>query len=277
MVQVDTGKCVGCGTCVADCQPFAIRVVDGKCQPNPDARCITCGHCEAICPQNAIHVVEYEGTSDILPYEPASFDIEPDRLLNFIRFRRSVRQFEKKQVPDEMIEKIIEAGRYTESGANRQTARFVVLAGDTMEKVKDIANRTLAEVDIDAVDFDKIDLPPLYQKFQAVWVKWNEIYRKTGVEMLLHDAPHHLLIIVDKGNVVDAMLKAESMELMIHALGLGACCTGFGTLAYAISPQLQEIIGLKEGESVGFSMTFGWPKVKYQRTTNRRPADYQKI
>ncbi|NLW79666.1 MAG: 4Fe-4S binding protein [Ruminococcaceae bacterium] len=277
MTSIDTTKCIGCGACVADCQLRVLSLVDGKSWPNPEATCIECGHCEAICTQNAPHVLGLDAAADIKPYDAASFTIEPQRLQNFINFRRSMRQFKKDEVPDDMIAKIIEAGRHTQTGANRQTLRYVVLAGDAMKKAKAIANKALAEVDVEKIDFNKIYMPPTYQKFQQTWVLWNQYYQATGVDLLLHDAPHHLVVICDYGNLFDTMLSIGNMELMINALGLGACSTGFGTLAYHISPELQQLIGLQEGETVGFSMTFGYPKVGYQRTTNRKAPNYTKI
>lgn len=44
------------------------------------------------------------------------FDISPVRLLNFIKFRRSVRHYKNKPVEKEKLERILEAGRYTATG-----------------------------------------------------------------------------------------------------------------------------------------------------------------
>jgi len=67
------------------------------------------------------------------------------------------------------------------------------------------------------------------------------------------------------------------MELMVNALGLGACMMGFGTLAFDISQELRERVGIQEGEAVIIMMVFGHPKVKYLRTVNRKKVRYTKI
>ena len=53
-VSVDTGKCIGCGSCADICFTKAIRIVDGKC--TIDDRCRGCGRCVDVCPIDAIAV-----------------------------------------------------------------------------------------------------------------------------------------------------------------------------------------------------------------------------
>ncbi|MDA8083349.1 MAG: nitroreductase [Nitrospiraceae bacterium] len=48
-------------------------------------------------------------------------------LLDVIRSRRSVRKFSADPVPEELIEKILEAGRWAPSGLNNQPWRFAVV------------------------------------------------------------------------------------------------------------------------------------------------------
>jgi nitroreductase len=48
-------------------------------------------------------------------------------LLELVKTRRSVREFTSHPVPDEMIDKIIEAARWAPSGANSQPWEFVVI------------------------------------------------------------------------------------------------------------------------------------------------------
>jgi nitroreductase len=48
-------------------------------------------------------------------------------ILETIKSRRSVRKFENIQVPEEFLEKILEAGRWAPSGLNNQPWRFAVI------------------------------------------------------------------------------------------------------------------------------------------------------
>ena len=90
MFNVDRSKCIACGQCIKDCPAATISFVDGKADINND-RCIKCGHCIAICPVNAVSTDEYD-MNEVLSYDKDTFSIDADNLLNFIKFRRSVRR-----------------------------------------------------------------------------------------------------------------------------------------------------------------------------------------
>ena len=46
-------------------------------------------------------------------------------MLEFIKSRRSTRKYLDRKVPDELINLIVEAGRYAPSGGNSQTSHFL--------------------------------------------------------------------------------------------------------------------------------------------------------
>ena len=48
-------------------------------------------------------------------------------LYDLILSRRSIRSYEDKAIPKEVLEKIIEAGRQSPSAANRQPYRFIIV------------------------------------------------------------------------------------------------------------------------------------------------------
>ena len=48
-------------------------------------------------------------------------------LLDLILSRRSIRRYENKDIPEEVLKQILEAGRQAPSAANRQPVRFVVV------------------------------------------------------------------------------------------------------------------------------------------------------
>ena len=48
-------------------------------------------------------------------------------MLDFIKSRRSTRQYQDREVPKNLIEMIVEAGRYAPSGGNNQTSHFFVI------------------------------------------------------------------------------------------------------------------------------------------------------
>jgi nitroreductase len=58
--------------------------------------------------------------------------VAPDALLDLMRSRRSVRRYTPEPVPDEMLQQILEAGRWAPSANNQQPWAFIVLQDDEM-------------------------------------------------------------------------------------------------------------------------------------------------
>jgi nitroreductase len=276
MTKVDLGKCIGCGACKADCPAANITIKEGKAASGK--WCLECGHCTAVCRQKAVTLLGDYDPAEVLEYDdPKRFAILPDQLLNFVKFRRSVRQFTDEPVSDADIAKILEMGRYTQTGANTQTLRYIVLTKETLREITPLALKTLAELDVKSVDKKEMRVPYQYLDFQSIWVNWYSVYQKKQRDLMFHGAPNALLVVSRTCNEVDGCFNAGHLELMINALGLGACLMGFGTFAFDRSPELKKRVGIKEGESVIFMMVFGHPKVKYLRTVNRKKVRYEKI
>ncbi len=53
--------------------------------------------------------------------------INPKDFLEFLKRRRSIRMFQNKMIPDDEIEMILEAARWTPSASNRQPWQFIVI------------------------------------------------------------------------------------------------------------------------------------------------------
>jgi nitroreductase len=65
--------------------------------------------------------------------------MEIDKFLELVRERRSIRRFKPDPIPDEYIEKILEAARWAMSGANAQPWEFIVVKDqETKNKIANI-------------------------------------------------------------------------------------------------------------------------------------------
>ncbi len=66
-------------------------------------------------------------------------DMQGDEFLKLVRKRRNIRRFKPDPVPEECIEKILEAARWAQSGANAQPWEFIVVKDKkTRHKIADI-------------------------------------------------------------------------------------------------------------------------------------------
>ena len=55
-------------------------------------------------------------------------------LLDVILSRRSIRRYENKQIPKDILDKIVEAGRQSPSAVNKQPYHFVIVTNSEIKK-----------------------------------------------------------------------------------------------------------------------------------------------
>ncbi len=163
-----------------------------------------CGHCIAICPKEAVSDSDYD-MSKIQEYNKDSFDIDSDRLLNFIKFRRSTRLFQNRDVEDEKLEKIIEAGRFTQTGSNLQNVSYVVVK-DKIQELRKIVLETLKSLGENLLN--KETTPENIKRYCHMWIKMYNDFLKdpNGEDKLFFKAP--ALIIVKSESTVNASLQS---------------------------------------------------------------------
>ena len=118
--------------------------------------------------------------------------INPEDFLEFIKNRRSIRSFQDKQIPDNELQMILEAGRWTPSASNKQPWEFYII------RDKEI----LKEISKNAIYGRHIKRAPL-----AIAI----VGKKTT-------SPNYY--------IQDTSLVSMTMMLMAWSLGIGTCWTG---------------------------------------------------
>ncbi|WP_099189581.1 nitroreductase family protein [Tepidibacter mesophilus] len=269
MIKVDSGKCIGCMQCVKDCFPNDIQMINGKAKVN-NITCIKCGHCIAVCPKGAVSTDEYN-MKDVKDYNKEEFTVDADNLLNLIKFRRSVRQFTNKEVEEEKITKIIESGRFTQTGINLQDVSYIVVR-EGLDELKSLTFQTLSNVGKNLLDNLTPETMP-FKKYGQMWIKMYEEYKKNPIEndKLFFNAP--AVIIVTANSPLNGALASSNMELMTNALGLGTFFSGFFVKAAEENKKIMDLLGVKDGKKIVTCMVIGYPNVKYLRTVPRKKAD----
>lgn len=113
-------------------------------------------------------------------------------VLNFMKTRRSIRNFKPDMVPKEVIDEIITAGTYAASGMNRQSPVIIAV---TDKEVRDRLSKLNAEI-------MGTDSDPFY------------------------GAPVVLIVLADKNcgtYLYDGSLVMGNLMLAAHGLGIGSC------------------------------------------------------
>ena len=108
----------------------------------------------------------------------------------------------------------------------------------------------------------------------------HEDYKDKNIDRLFFNAPAIIAIVSEEKSGfadVNGGIAASRMELQANTLGLGVCYIGFLKTAVALSGDIKKSIGMKDNEEYLLSFVLGYPDVKYQRTVNRKPADFRII
>ena len=160
--------------------------------------------------------------------------------------RCSFRDWIDKPVPNEMIEKILEAGRAAPIGCNLDEVRFVVIKDP--EEAKTV---------------------------------WSDISTKNAVLIVVcYDSRVPKVINQDKfvpqNGGFDAAAAVDHMLLMVHALGLGACWlskTAKCDVTEDTGLKFKQQYGLPDYIEVGAHIAVGWPAMGTIKTKRMPLAD----
>ena len=316
-IVVDEENCDGCGRCVQTCPIQLLELVNSHPAPNGryDAfRCIACENCAAVCPKGAITAKGvyrvYSGrfkNADIYPASeqtpPRPFgDATPERFEDYeeqltetervIYKRRSVRLFQKKQVPREIVERIIEAGRFAPSAGNCQPWKFTVVQNP--ELIEEVCKKTERILRLAAVvafprNHAQFEKKPLTQRIITTLFSYRmpgnadqrgaggakAVFQDPNYNLFLH-APTVILISCDRRGLgivdLDTALCAENMVLAAHSMGLGTCLIGLCNFPFQFYPGLRKKLGVEAPFRLNVGMALGYPKGTCDRVVKREPA-----
>lgn len=268
MFNVNKEICIACKQCIKDCPASTISLVDNKAEIFND-KCIKCGHCVAICPVEAVSTDEYN-MDDVIPYDKDSFSVKADNLLNFIKYRRSVRRFKNKEVEKEKILKIIEAGRFTQTSTNNQDVCYTVVT-DKLSELRDLAYESLKQKG-EAILANLTPETAYLERYAKLWLYSYEMYKKDPLnnDRLFFNAP--VAILVTTPTPINGGLASSNMELMTDALGLGTFFSGFLLVATKDNKKILDLLNISDSNQLISCLVIGYPDVKYQRTVPRKEA-----
>ncbi len=259
---VDRDICWQDGLCVADC-PMGILRQDAEGYPEPvpgaEAFCVDCGHCVAVCPPGALD--QRSMTSQDCP--PVTWSADCSQTEQFLRGRRSIRQYHPEPLPREDILWLIKLASHAPSGHNRQpVAWLVAYAPENMRK--------LGELVVDWMRWVVNHQAPLANllHLDRVIAAWE-----AGQDRVLRGAPNLVVAHAPEDERTAPMAAATALaylELAAPARQVGTCWAGYLTAAAQNWPALQEALRLPAGNRVQGALMLGRPKVSYARLPLRR-------
>jgi nitroreductase len=190
-------------------------------------------------------------------------------VLESINKRRSIRAYESKPIPREIINTIIEAGNQAPSTMGMvkvnagikirepelllrfQPWRFVVVE-DAEFKHKLV--ETALPIWKKFIEGMKETDPELYKNVMILYEALPE-----PKDLVYYSAPVIIFVIGPISNAVSCSLACENIMLAATSLGLGSCYTGFGMMVKG-NAEIVQALELTEGERIYGPILLGYPK-----------------
>lgn len=189
--------------------------------------------------------------------------------------RRSIRAFKTEPLPDGMIQRILEAGRFAPSTGNTQPWKFIVVNSPEIlaEMEKDAVK--MAKFFMFLIDYTRGNI--LRRLYILSWVKWIIRFMKNelnpvpfalmsqiaqGKAPVFHGAPTLILMVEDKRGAgcpaTDIGICGQNMVLAAHSMGAGSCWFGTTKLLMYL-PKWKKKFGIKYPYRLNDCIGLGWP------------------
>lgn len=190
-------------------------------------------------------------------------NIDPNVFLEILRNRRSIRRYKPDDVPDELLEKIMEAGRWAQSGDNAQPWRFIVVRDEKMKQrlgriAKEGSGRRFAS------EFFTGRLHDRFAKLSDPAKREKAFNKLTSgdVSAFLAQAPVIIVIcgLLDVWDAsYDPAIASQNMALMAHVLGLGTCIVEAPVTDMRDDVKTMKLLKIPHGYKVVYPMAVGYP------------------
>ena len=264
LLRIDQDKCKQDGLCAADCPTGIIRFDGPGHYPElikgAKAYCLRCGHCVAVCPHGAMDHAEVPLNQ--CPAVDPALAISRDQAEQFLRSRRSVRQFKDKPIEKELLQRLIETARYAPTASNSQALVWRVI--NDPKRVRTIAGEVIGWMRGLVADPKATVMP-----YMPLLVKgWD-----AGIDTILRSAPCLVVAMAPSGarhGMVDLTLALSYLELIAPLYGLGTCWAGLLQGALMSIPGFKEQVGIRAEYPFFYPMMIGHAKTRYYRLPQRR-------
>ena len=300
VMRVDQSKCNKCGLCLKNC-PFRAWELDEGGFPAMKEKyeCFSCYNCKVACPNDAIiivdpyHVTDGYWKTDSYPL-PAKVPLEPkdengnptewNAIEKAIFERRSVRNFKDKPVPESLIQRVLEAGRFAPSAGNCQPWKFIVITNKALLKEIDkivtgglrlFYNMYMNDKTVkNLVSFAKESVAGFDPRVMLGGIGTVVNYEDLSVSF---GAPVVIVILGDERSIGGPELNigicGQNMNLVANSLGIKACWNGFLAAGIEASP-LKKKLGIKSPWKVFETFCLGYPAFKQEGIV---PREYRPV
>ena len=207
-----------------------------------------------------------------------------------IKSRMSIRKFKKDPVPRELLEKVIDAARYSPSYKNSQPWNVAVLSGEKKQALSDMLVKLLESGKEPCPDLPAPESWPEPEEKRIA-----DLFRKrkeaTGIDLTapemvrkakkanfqFYGAPHAIYLYQHSSL---SQWSLFDIGLFAQTLMLAACAEGLGTVPQAFvtdyAADIKKFLGIPEDMRIVLGISIGWPDMDSPvnaMRTDRVPLD----
>ena len=261
---IDLEKCSHDGICMKACPTGVIQLDESDKHPVPvqdfEEYCLGCGHCVAVCTTGAFRLDRFG--LELFPPIKKELALTQEQAEQFLRSRRSIRNFKNRPVERHKLEKLIKMACFAPSAKNNQFWNWTVV-----EDPADV--RRFAGMVIDWMRSVIVKFPEQAEirglpRVVAAW--------ESGQERICRGAPHIVVVHGDKDYLFgpeDTALALSYFELFAPIIGLGSCWGGYFYSAVNAYPPLFKALELPAEHRAFGAVMVGYPQLRYQRLPSR--------
>ena len=184
--------------------------------------------------------------------------MEYEDLIGLIRNRRTIRKFKPKPIPQDYIDKVIDAARWAPSAANTQPWEFVIVKNSEMKKELGIAVSGTAELRVKG----KIPVQPYFVEASVLLVV-------CGDPRLMEACPTGDV----REELFTSSLAAAIQNMLLAATALGLGGSVWGTVGPLAGIRIKDLLNIPQVFKVRAIVPLGFPAIHPKPTFRREIED----
>ncbi len=272
-------NCTRCMLCVKDCISAVWRDVDGIPEVVAPSDCNLCSHCLSVCAHDAIL---HDGLDQNQVSKTNKDLIKPEVYRTIAQGRRSVRQYNTKSLPAELINDIINLVNHTPTASNSQHVEYIVITDKSdIDKISAAIFGLSKKI---YYFFQKFPGNLIYKTLTFLpsaesitrYVEPMQFYideTENGRDFILHNAPCLILVTAPKSEKFaneNCNMAAANIMNYAYAKGLGTCYIGFLNIFLKYSKKTRRQVKLAISHRAYACIVMGYPAYRHSNTASRK-------
>ncbi len=287
MLTINSETCKGCGLCANICPRHVITIIEESGVKHASVfegrreLCLKCGHCASLCNEGSITVdgLDPDGYKDTV-----KTDVSYDQMMTILKQRRSVRRYKDKDVPREVLDKIIDAVSIAPAISGSEVISVSIITGkDRMSSLtregysmyadldKKLRNPLIHFIMKRKAGVRKVNtLKNFVMPGMRWYIKW---FNEENQDELRRDCPVIMLFHCDTTEPAGdeaCMLAAFHAILAAETLGIGTCINGLFPPFINKTKKIRQTMEIPDNHEVYAALTLGYPKYKFKKTIPRK-------